>query len=342
MARLAIFMQLAVLFSAVTVAAEDGCSSFSIDGPHNATFDFYRFYDFRSAPATDDILTGDPAAENREQPDVLAASRLISNSSWRDDWKVTVKYQGQPNEKTLARHYVADHVFLDKPGDDTQLVLYTDRLRNETQQAGEVYFSESLVDSMSLRVYARISGGPGAVAGFFTYYNDTQETDIEVLTKEEEDRVQFSNQPTENKTTWTTIPGSTHNETRSGSYRDWTVYRLDWLREQGLTAWYIDGRLMKTSEMHVPVTPSTVYINMWSNGGSFSGRMGYNTNATLEIGWIQMAFNMSGVETETDRENGSGSVCSIEDGKAEPTSSGVKMGMVSWLWTLSLVVISIL
>ena len=112
MARLAIFIRLAALFSAVTVAAEDGCSAYSIDGPHNATFDFYRFYDFRSAPATDEIPTGDPAAKNREQPDVLAASRLISNSSWRDDWKVTVKYQGQPNEKALARHYVADHVFL--------------------------------------------------------------------------------------------------------------------------------------------------------------------------------------------------------------------------------------
>jgi hypothetical protein len=111
MARLAILIWLAAL-GAVTVEAEDGCSSFSIDGPHNATFDFYRFYDFRSASATDDILTGDPAAENREQPDALAASRLISNSSWRDDWKVTVKYQGQPNEKALARHYVADHVFL--------------------------------------------------------------------------------------------------------------------------------------------------------------------------------------------------------------------------------------
>jgi hypothetical protein len=227
--------------------------------------------------------------------------------------------------------------FLDKPEDETQLVLYTDRLRNETQQAGEVYFSEALVDSISLRVYARVSGSSGAVAGFFTYFNDTQESDIEVLTRDEDNRVHFSNQPTENTTTWTAIPGSTHNESRSGSFRDWTVYRLDWLREQGLTAWYIDGKLVKTSEMNVPVTPSTVYINMWSNGGSFSGRMGYNANATLEVQWIQMAFNASGLGSEKDRGSRSGSVCLLEDGKAEPTSSGVKIMMAFAPWAFVVV-----
>ncbi|EXK24968.1 hypothetical protein FOMG_18341 [Fusarium oxysporum f. sp. melonis 26406] len=335
MAHIALFVWFIALLSAVPATTQEDCSAFSIDGPHSAAFDFYRFYDFRGASALDDLPTGDPAAKDRKQPDTLAVSRQTSNSSWRDDWKVTVKYQGQPNEKALARHYVADHVFLDKPGDETQLLLYTDRLRNETQQAGEVYFSETLVDSLSLRVYARITGGSGAVAGFFTYFNDTQESDIEVLTKDEEDRVHFSNQPTENTTTWTTIPGSTHNESRSGSFEDWTVYRLDWLRDQGLSAWYIDGKLIKTSQMNVPVEPSTIYINMWSNGGSFSGRMDYNTNATLEIQWIQMAFNASSVEAEHDREVGS--VCLIEDGKAEPTSSGTKFLMAFGLWAFVLV-----
>jgi hypothetical protein len=112
MALLVFFLWLAALFNAAPVVAEDDCSAFSIDGPHDGTFDFYRFYDFRRVPDSDDVLTGDPASKDREQPDVLATSRLISNSSWRDDWKVTVKYQGQPSEKALARHYVEDHVFL--------------------------------------------------------------------------------------------------------------------------------------------------------------------------------------------------------------------------------------
>ncbi|KAM0339663.1 hypothetical protein ACHAPU_010845 [Fusarium lateritium] len=225
---------------------------------------------------------------------------------------------------------------MDKSDDEAQLVLYTDRLRNKTQQAGEVYFSETLVESISMRVSARITGASGAVAGFFTYFNDTQESDIEVLTRDEDNRVQFSNQPTENTTTSTTIPGTTHNETRSGSFQEWTVYRLDWLRDQDLSAWYINGKLAKTSQVNVPITPSTVYVNMWSSGGSFSGLMEYGTNATLEIRWIQMAFNTS-VKVGNIPEDGV--VCPVEDGVIDPSSTGTKftggLGLWSWLLLIS-------
>ncbi|KAM0288733.1 hypothetical protein ACHAO9_006796 [Fusarium lateritium] len=287
----------------VEQAAED-CVAFSIDGPNDATFQFYRFCDFRNAPTTDRMPSGDPAASDREEDGPLEIGKVITDSSWMDDWRTTSRYPGPVNDMSLARHYVPGHVFIDKPQDEAQMVLYTNRLRNNTQQGGEVYFTEALVDSISLRVKARVTGAPGAVAGFFTYFNDTQDSDIEVLTQDEDNRVHYSNQPTENTTISTTIPGTTHNETRSGSYQDWTVYRLDWLRDQGLSAWYIDGKLAKTSRVNVPVTPSTVYINMWSSGGSFSGRMDYGANATLEIQWIQMAFNASGVEVKSTPRDG--------------------------------------
>ncbi|RSL92362.1 hypothetical protein CEP52_013842 [Fusarium oligoseptatum] len=325
------------LLSVAMASSHDDCSAFSIDGPNPATFSFYRFYDFRNASTSGRLPTGDPAAEDRKEPDTLAVSKLTNDSSWTDDWRVTIKYQGQASEKVLARHYVSDHVYMDKPDDEAQLSLYTDRLKNDTQQAGEVYFSQALVDSISLRVYARISGSPGAVAGFFTYFNDTQESDIEVMTRDEENRVHFSNQPTENTTTWTTIPGSTHNLTRSGSMHDWTVYRLDWLREQKKSAWYIDGELKKESEMNVPVVPSTVYINMWSNGGSFSGEMEVGANATLEIQWIQMAFNASDVEAESVPQGSL--ICSIEDGTAEP-SAAARFGSSPGSWAAVLLAVA--
>ncbi|KIL85967.1 hypothetical protein FAVG1_10936 [Fusarium avenaceum] len=266
---------------------------------------------------------GDPAASDREEAGSLEISKVTTDSSWMDDWKITSRYPNAANEKSLARHYVPNHVFIDKHADEAQLALYTDRLRNDTQQAREVYFSEALVDSVSLRLKARITGAPGAVAGFFIYFNDTQKSDIEVLTRDEDNRIHYSNQPTENSTTGTTIPGTTHNETRSGSYQDWTVYRLDWLRLQGLSAWYIDGKLGKTSRVNVPVTPSTVYINMWSSGASYSGRMDYGTNATLEIQWIQMAFNASSVAVKNLQRDET--VCTVEDGTAYPSSAGTRV-----------------
>ncbi|KAF4332020.1 glycoside hydrolase family 16 [Fusarium beomiforme] len=322
---------LITLLSAARAAVPDHCTAFSINGPNTSIFDFYRFYDFRNVPTSADLPIGDPSSNNREPSSKLKTSR-ITNDSWSDDWRVSSVYQGQANNKVLARHYVADHVFLDQKDNSGRLVLYTNHLRNDTQQAGEIYFNEALVYSVSLRVYARITGAPGAVAGFFTYFNDTQESDIEVLTKDKDDRVQFSNQPTENTTTWKTIPGTTLNKTRSGSFRDWTVYRLDWLPDQDLTAWYINGQLMETSRINVPTTPSRVYINMWSNGGSFSGLMDYNKNATLEIQWIEMAFNAS--ITDTEKMSGDRIVCSIEDGQVEPSSAGAKIAGIFGWWAI--------
>jgi hypothetical protein len=115
MAQIALSVWFMVLLSIVKAATQQDCSAFSIDGPHPAAFDFYRFYDFRAASSSENLLIGDPAAKNTKQPHSLEASRLINDSSWRNDWKVTVKYQGQASEKVLTRHYVADHVFLGTP-----------------------------------------------------------------------------------------------------------------------------------------------------------------------------------------------------------------------------------
>lgn len=100
------------LLSVAMASSHDDCSAFSIDGPNPATFSFYRFYDFRNASTLGHLPTGDPAAEDRKEPDTLAVSKLTNDSSWTDDWRVTIKYQGQASEKVLARHYVADHVYM--------------------------------------------------------------------------------------------------------------------------------------------------------------------------------------------------------------------------------------
>ena len=77
---------------------------------------------------------------------------------------------------------------------------------------------------------ARVSGSSGAVAGFFTYINDTDESDTETLTRDLGDAsVHYSNQPPTDDS-GATISGSTYNETlpsgRNSS--EWNMRRLDW------------------------------------------------------------------------------------------------------------------
>jgi hypothetical protein len=110
MAHVALFVWLAALLG-VAHAAED-CTAFSIDGPNDATFQFYRFYDFRNAPTSDRMPSGDPAASDRKEADSLEMGKVTTDSSWMKDWRITSRYPGAANEKALARHYVSDHVFM--------------------------------------------------------------------------------------------------------------------------------------------------------------------------------------------------------------------------------------
>lgn len=104
---------LCVLLTLLGVArAVEDCTAFSIDGLNDATFQFYRFYDFRNAPIMDRMPPGDPAASDREEADSLEIVKVTTDSSWMDDWQITSRYPNAANEKSLARHYVPDHVFI--------------------------------------------------------------------------------------------------------------------------------------------------------------------------------------------------------------------------------------
>jgi beta-glucanase (GH16 family) len=174
------------------------------------------------------------------------------------------------------------------------LALNTSLLSNGTQFGGEIFWRPADLDAVSMRVSARITGNSGAVAGFFTYHNDTQESDIEVLTRDGGSSVHVTNQPTLDGNDQP-IAGATFNESMPWfkTVDQFSVYRLDWFPDIGVSAWYVDGAILKTSEVNVPFEASTLMIDMWSNGGSWSGDMQVWGQAKLEIQWIELAFNAS-------------------------------------------------
>jgi len=47
----------------------------------------------------------------------------------------------------------------------------------------------------SIRIRARVYGAAGAVAGLFIFQNDHNESDIEILTRDDPTEIWYSNQP---------------------------------------------------------------------------------------------------------------------------------------------------
>lgn len=111
--------------------------------------------------------------------------------------------------------------------------------------------------------------------------------------------------------------------------RRWNTYRLDWLPLRSV--WYINGAQVAETAINVPRAESMVIVNMWSNGGPFSGRMRVGESATLDVGWIEMAYNKSG----STNPNADGMACSIDRAVGSPVpSSGMRRIGCDFVWTL--------
>lgn len=56
----------------------------------------------------------------------------------------------------------------------------------------------------------------------------------------------------------------------------------------------MDEELVARSEYSVPRKPSGLVMNLWSDGGSWSGNMSVSTEALMQVLWVQVVFNVSG------------------------------------------------
>jgi beta-glucanase (GH16 family) len=185
---------------------------------------------------------------------------------------------------------------------------------------------------------ARIHGASGGIAAFFTYHNDTAESDIEIPTGGTSNELHCSNQPTTDPDTDEPIEGSTYNVSMADHLptSTWNNYRLDWL--PGRSAWYVNGAQSADTEVNVPGAESMVILNLWSNGGNFSGRMDTGDEAWMDIQWVELLFNTTG---SPNTQNG-GTVCEVESKLGEPVenASPVPCGWVSascFWWMIGLV-----
>lgn len=155
---------------------------------------------------------------------------------------------------------------------------------------------------------------PGAVIGFFTYASDTQESDIEILTNNPTTRVKVTNQPASS-----TIPGAELNATYPNSTRwtEWVDYRLDWF--DGSTVWYVGSDMVYSTSNSVPTVASPLVFNVWSNGGTFSGKMKVGTEVRVAVEWIEVAFNGSASGAGSQASDEQLVSCGVDSGSSKGT-----------------------
>lgn len=184
---------------------------------------------------------------------------------------------------------------------------------------------------LSARFRARVIGSPGACAGIFTYRQPTaspssvQEADIEILTRDARNAVQYTNQPSQDPQTGDAVPEATRNVSIPQG-RDWTVwntYRVDWM--PGMTSWSVNGVSVADIGFQAPRDPAGLCVNIWSDGGVWTGNMSTYDEAFLQIQWVEVVFNTSGpyagptdkreiMNRKGEKEKGCKVVCGVDEG----------------------------
>lgn len=128
----------------------------------------------------------------------------------------------------------------------------------------------------------------GSVAGFFLYYDDQNETDIEVLTKDGDRAIHYTNHPAYEVSTDTVIPGAAFTHQLTRPWNEFHEHRFDW--SEGLSAFYVNNAPVLNITTNVPTHEGKLILNVWANNGSWSGPPSSN-DVYMDVEYIIMYYN---------------------------------------------------
>ncbi|CAD6499206.1 BgTH12-04858 [Blumeria graminis f. sp. triticale] len=283
------------------------CDCFRTTGPSGGYFTNHIFQDFRgiSASPAPPLLTSKDSSN-----DASVTHSYFKSPAWTKNWRIQHWNNTDSMDQTSATLMMINslnNVYIENNPSDPHLSWLTLRTARAPtfQAAAEIDTVPNNMLFLSVRYLARISGDPGACAGFFTYLppgsdpTSVQEADIEILTGAPVDHAQFTNQPSfdnqgrelKEASMNTTIP-------KTNDYSQWNVWRMDWM--PGQTSWYVNDVSVANISIQTPKDPAGLIMNMWSDGGLWTGNMSVGQSAYLNVQWIEIAYNTSGV-SESDR-----------------------------------------
>lgn len=167
-----------------------------------------------------------------------------------------------PLQKLYHRYILTLLLERDEETSATHLVLRAYR-NKDFVSAGEIDSKLANIFHASIRVRARVRGDSGACAGIFTYFDNDNESDIEILTRDPTNHIRYTNQPGLDSDGNVIPEASSDVEMQNGAvWTDWNDHRLDWTPD--LSSWYLNGEQAVTKTYGIPKNPSSVILNLVS------------------------------------------------------------------------------
>lgn len=219
------------------------CDCFLISGPDHTYSQNHRFWDFRNiADDTngDDYTVAPPLVTATEDAGLEPVTSDFLNSTRRGrDWQIQIWASNATTDSPVTSVNSAQNVFIScnssATDNSTYLTLRASRLPDFLSISELDGLQNNLLHSSIIARMCVISNGlssaaapsaesadveddagsasdhpvdMGAVAGLFSYYSATEESDIEISTRDPANRIRYSNQPDFSYKTGNTVPGA--------------------------------------------------------------------------------------------------------------------------------------
>ncbi|KAI4257845.1 MAG: hypothetical protein LQ352_001495 [Teloschistes flavicans] len=267
------------------------CSCYKAPGNEKAIFLNHQFFDFRTldnAIAASN-LTAPALIDNDQGAGIEPITSPFFGKGFFGDYFTPASWSKNASESAPVRLVNSQqNIYLarDVPGSPIHLTLRTNRLES-FQSTSDLETTELAYLFASIRIRARVTGSSGACAGMFFYHSDEQESDIEILTRDEHNDSQGNIIPEAS----TQVPIPEPDSAANGSWTDWNEYQLDWL--SGRSEWLINGISKLNKTYSVPSQASNFQLKIWSDGSTWPGNMTVGGLATLDVEWIDIVYNTS-------------------------------------------------
>jgi len=185
-------------------------------------------------------------------------------------------------------------------GDPGMQLLVRHELQDNRVPTAEMAHLNKDVLYGSFRAAIKFSGTNGTCGAFFWYRNDTQEIDIEFLSKSP-NRLNFVVHSPESDLPSRSIKGSgalgVMNHAKSST--DWQQiteypqgfheYRFDWMPDR--VEFYVDGYHAWSLTDNIPDSPGHIALNHWSNGNPLWSGGPPTEDAVMTVGYVKAYFN---------------------------------------------------
>ena len=184
------------------------CNCYLTNDTSTGYFTTHDFFDFRALSQYAHVP--DPIADPYDSSDADETSDYFLDKDWTNVWGIQRWNNSDSVDSGDAPVLLVNspnNIYIEEntdenPSSETFLTMRTMRYKGY-QSAAEFESISKAYHFLSVRMYARTFGAPGAVTAMFTYRDDgdgtdlttVQESDLEIRTMDPKDKVQYTNQP---------------------------------------------------------------------------------------------------------------------------------------------------